>query len=93
MHLKQVLQHIASVSACVLLSAVLSGCALLVKSRPVLIEESDPIRLGPGIVGRVYYINSEGKTILSDESAIIPEGWYAVPPELYRFMSESVNVE
>lgn len=55
--------------------AFASGCG----SRTVLVPESSPIRVGPGMTGRIYILN-EDEWMLSDEPASVPEGWYLVPP-------------
>lgn len=54
--------------------AFASGCG-----RTVLVPESSPVRVGPGMTGRIYVLN-DGEWMLSDEPAAVPEGWYLVPP-------------
>lgn len=88
---KQSQHHIVSVFLAVLLIVALSGCSMLVETRPVLIEESDPIRIGPNVSGRVYFVGEDGTTTLTDREAMIPEGWYAVSPDLYELLIESAG--
>lgn len=88
--------HIVNALLAVLLSGVLlgslmPGCALMVETRPVLIEESDPVRIGPGVRGRVYFISSDGNTTLTDRETDIPEGWYAISPDLYELLMEAAG--
>lgn len=52
-----------------------SGCG----PRTVLVPESAPIRIGPGVVGRVY-VREAGEWTLSANKVTIPEGAYVVPP-------------
>ena len=52
-----------------------SGCG----PRTVLVPESSPIRVGPGVSGRVY-IREAGEWTLSANEVEIPEGTYIVPP-------------
>ena len=54
--------------------ACASGCL-----RPVLIEETDPVRLGPGVKARLY-VMIDGTWTLTEMRAEVPEGWYLVPP-------------
>lgn len=61
-----------------------SGC-----SRAVFIPESSPIRVGPNCKTKVYLLIN-GEWTLSDNSVIIPEGWYCVPP---RFVDEDESKE
>ncbi len=55
--------------------AFASGCG----PRTVLVPESSPIRLGPGVSGRVY-VREAGEWTLSANAVEIPEGTYIVPP-------------
>jgi len=52
-----------------------SGCG----PRTVLVPESSPIRVGPGVSGRVY-VREAGEWTLSANEVEIPEGTYIVPP-------------
>lgn len=54
--------------------AYASGCA-----RTVLVSEGSPIRVGPGMKGRVYHRTADGWE-MSDNCVQVPEGWYCVPP-------------
>ncbi len=56
-------------------AALAAGCA---SGRTVLIADDSPVRIGPGVTGRVYQL-LEGKWVLSDAPAALPEGWYVVP--------------
>lgn len=63
--------------ACAVLALALlsgSGC-----TRPVLIPDDSPVRVGPDVTGRVYVMES-GEWTLTDKAAQLPEGWYLVPP-------------
>jgi len=60
--------------------AFASGCG----SRAVFIPDQSPIRLGPGIKGRVWML-VDGQWTLSANSIELPEGMYIVPP---RFVEE-----
>lgn len=55
--------------------AFASGCG----PRTVLVPESAPIRVGPGVVGRIY-VREAGEWTLSANEVEIPEGAYIVPP-------------
>lgn len=55
--------------------AFASGCG----PRTVLVPESSPIRVGPGVSGRVYVLEA-GEWTLSANEVEIPEGTYIVPP-------------
>jgi hypothetical protein len=55
--------------------AFASGCG----PRTVLVPESSPIRVGPGVSGRVY-VREAGEWTLSANEVEIPEGTYIVPP-------------
>ncbi len=55
--------------------AFASGCG----PRTVLVPESSPIRVGPGVSGRVY-VREAGEWTLSANKVEIPEGTYIVPP-------------
>jgi hypothetical protein len=61
-----------------------SGC-----SRAVFIPEASPIRVGPNCRTKVYLL-IDGEWTLSDNSVVIPEGWYCVPP---RFVVEDESKE
>jgi hypothetical protein len=52
-----------------------SGCG----PRTILVPESSPIRVGPGVVGRVY-VREAGEWTLSANEVEIPEGTFIVPP-------------
>lgn len=52
-----------------------SGCG----PRTILVPESAPIRIGPGVSGRVY-VREAGEWTLSANEVEIPEGTYIVPP-------------
>lgn len=60
-------------------------CALLVLAcaagctRTVLVPESSPVRIGPGVKARVYTLEADGWR-LGGNRVPIPEGWYLVPP-------------
>lgn len=56
-----------------------SGC-----SRVVLVDERDPIRIGPEAKARVYTLDKSGEWTLSPNEVTIPEGWYAVPPSFVK---------
>lgn len=58
-----------------LVLAFASGCG----PRTVLVPESSPIRVGPGVSGRVY-VREAGEWTLSANEVNIPEGTYIVPP-------------
>lgn len=62
------------------LSATLfaSGCG---GSRVVLVPQGEVVRIGPGVRGRVYHYDGTAWE-LSRNAVAIPEGWYAVPPEV-----------
>ena len=49
-------------------------------SRAVFITDSAPARVGPDCRGRVYTLDDKGAWILSDNSVLIPEGYYFVSP-------------
>ena len=53
-----------------------AGC-----SRTVLVPESSPIRIGKDCRSKVYTL-IEGEWIESQNSVLIPEGWYCVPPSM-----------
>ena len=55
--------------------AFASGCG----PRTVLVPESSPIRVGPGVSGRVY-VREAGEWTLSANEVEIPEGTFIVPP-------------
>lgn len=55
--------------------AFASGCG----PRTILVPESSPIRVGPGVSGRVY-VREAGEWTLSANKVEIPEGTYIVPP-------------
>jgi hypothetical protein len=55
--------------------AFASGCG----PRTVLVPESAPVRVGPGVSGHVY-IRENGAWTLSANKVAIPEGTYIVPP-------------
>lgn len=57
-----------------------SGCG----SRAVFIPDQSPIRVGPGVKGKVWML-VDGQWTLSSNSIEIPEGMYIVPP---RFVEE-----
>lgn len=51
-------------------------------TRTVFVEPGAPIRMGPDVRGRVYYLDgSTGAWTLTDRAVRIPEGWYSVSPE------------
>lgn len=50
------------------------GCA-----RTVLVNDSAPIRLGPGVRARIYLYNGTDWE-LSPNAVPLPEGFYLVPP-------------
>ena len=60
--------------------AFASGCG----SRAVFIPDQSPVRLGPGVKGRVWML-VDGQWALSSNSVELPEGMYIVPP---RFVEE-----
>jgi len=60
--------------------AYASGCG----SRAVFIPDQSPVRLGPGVKGRVWML-VDGQWALSSNSVELPEGMYIVPP---RFVEE-----
>ena len=78
-----------------LLTVILFCCAVLALafafgcSRAVFIPESSPIRVGPNCKTKVYLLIN-GEWTLSDNSVVIPEGWYCVPP---RFVDEDESKE
>jgi hypothetical protein len=53
-----------------------AGC-----SRTVLVPESSPIRIGKDCRSKVYTL-IEGEWIESQNSVLIPEGWYCLPPSM-----------
>lgn len=57
------------------------GCG----SRAVFIPDQSPVRLGPGIKGRVWML-VDGTWTLSNNAIELPEGMYIVPP---RFVEEN----
>ena len=57
-----------------LVLACASGCG-----RTVLVSESSPVRVGPGVRGRVYALVG-GEWRLSANAVELREGWYLVPP-------------
>lgn len=59
--------------------ALVCGCASGCGSRTVLVPETSPVRIGPETKTRVYTL-VEGDWRLSQNSVVIPEGWYCVPP-------------
>jgi len=59
----------------VLALAFASGCG----PRTILVPDSAPIRIGPGVFGRVY-VRKDGEWTLSSNKVEIPEGTYIVPP-------------
>jgi hypothetical protein len=50
------------------------GCA-----RTVLVNDSAPIRIGPGVSARIYLYNGSDWE-LSPNAVPLPEGFYLVPP-------------
>jgi hypothetical protein len=50
-------------------------------SRTILVPESSPIRIGKDCRSKVYTL-IEGEWIESQNSVLIPEGWYCVPPSM-----------
>lgn len=60
--------------------AFASGCG----SRAVFISDQSPVRIGPGVKGRVWML-VDGEWTLSMNSVELPEGMYIVPP---RFVEE-----
>jgi len=68
----------------VLVPGSASGC-----SRAVFIPEASPIRVGPNCKTKVYLLIN-GEWTLSDNTVVIPEGWYCVPP---RFVDEDESKE
>lgn len=46
----------------------------------MFITDSAPARVGPDCRGRVYTLDDKGAWILSDNSVLIPEGYYFVSP-------------
>ncbi|MFO0490812.1 MAG: hypothetical protein ACK51T_00040 [bacterium] len=55
-----------------------TGCA---PGRTVLVADDSPLRIGPGMTGRVYRLVGEPPTwVLGDDTVTLPEGWYCVPP-------------
>lgn len=60
--------------------AFASGCG----SRAVFIPDQSPVRVGPGVKGRVWML-VDGDWTLSSNSVELPEGMYIVPP---RFVEE-----
>jgi hypothetical protein len=67
-----------AISAALVLASA-SGC-----SRVVLVDERDPIRIGPDAKARVYTLEKSGEWTLSPNEVTIPEGWYAVPPSFVK---------
>ncbi len=63
------------VSSVALAVASASACG----PRTILVSESAPVRIGPGIKGRVY-VREGGAWVLSANEVEIPEGTYVVPP-------------
>lgn len=58
--------------------AFASGCN---STRVVFVSEDHPIRIGPDVKGRVYYLDAQtGEWTLSNNRVRIPEGWFAVSP-------------
>jgi len=56
------------------LAIFLAGCG---STRVVFVDtQSDLIRLGPDVTGRVY-VNKSGEWVLSKKKVKLPEGWYA----------------
>ena len=58
------------------LASVFAGCG----PRTILVPESSPVRIGPGVSGPVYAKTADGEWQLSANRVEIPEGWYLVPP-------------
>lgn len=55
-----------------------TGCA---PGRTVLVADDSPLRIGPGMTGKVYRLVGEPPTwVLGDDTVTLPEGWYCVPP-------------
>jgi hypothetical protein len=40
-------------------------------------QSSDVVRIGPQVHGKVYFLNKDGKWVLSKNKVRLPEGWYA----------------
>jgi hypothetical protein len=60
----------------ILLSSLLifAGCG---STRVVFVDtQSDLVRIGPGVEGRVYILKN-GEWVLSKNKVKLPEGWYA----------------
>ena len=55
-----------------------TGCE---STRVVFVSEDHPIRIGPDVKGKVYYLDPEtGQWTLSNNRTRLPEGWFAVSP-------------
>lgn len=63
-----------AVAFAALVAGFASGCA-----RTVLVQEGSPIRVGPGIRGRIYHLE-DGQWRLSDNAVELPEGWFILSP-------------
>lgn len=80
------LQLLKKFAVLFVLSSAITSCGLTENPRVVLVPPitmvdgmpSDLIKIGPGVMGRVY-IKTDNKWVLSDNEVLIPEGWYAAP--------------
>jgi len=59
-----------------LVFAFASGCS---GNRTVFVPESSPMRVGPRSILKVYH-RVNGEWLLSENTIVVPEGWYLVPP-------------
>jgi hypothetical protein len=65
----------ASVSAFVIASTLISGCA----TRVILVPDGEPVRLAEPVKARVWVIDQKGQSVKSQNRVPIPAGWYALP--------------
>lgn len=54
-----------------------AGCA----SRVILVPHGEPVRIAEPVKARVFVLDSEGKSVKSQNRVTIPAGWYALPKE------------
>ena len=79
-------QHLLGFLVVCVISLGLTSCGLTENPRvvlvpPITIVNGTPtnlIKIGPGVMGRIY-IKVGDKWVLSDNEVLIPEGWFAAP--------------
>lgn len=54
-----------------------SGCA----TRVILVPSGEPVRLAEDVKARVWVVDQNGNSVMSQNKVVIPSGWYALPKE------------